>query len=104
MKQAQYQTTHEIPLMQLKLKQVHLAKRINEHVNGILKHGGNEVDVLTGLNSYMSLLKELMVSASCAEMGSLCERYDGFYKYIQILEAVASDSSSVKRSIPTLIM
>ncbi|NQY62981.1 MAG: hypothetical protein HRT38_04500 [Alteromonadaceae bacterium] len=104
MKQYQCQPAHESVSLQLKPKQVRLAQRINEDVKGILKHGGKEVEVLTGLNSYMALLKELMVSASCAEMVLLCERYDGFYKYIQILEAVASCSSSVKRPIPTLMM
>ena len=77
-----------------------LAERIDKKVTKILKHGGNEVGVLTGLTSYMNDFKVLMDSTSRTEMDLLCERYDGFYKYAKILENLASGISSGKIQVP----
>lgn len=77
-----------------------LAERIDKKVSKILKHGGSEVDVLTGLASYMNDFKTLMDSTSKADMDLLCKRYDGFYRYAKILENLASGIQSGNISVP----
>ena len=77
-----------------------LAERIDKKVTKILKHGGNDVDVLTGLTSYMNDFKTLMDTTSKDDMNALCERFDGFYRYAKILENLAEGIHSGDIIVP----
>ncbi|NQY65607.1 MAG: hypothetical protein HRT38_18240 [Alteromonadaceae bacterium] len=87
-------------IQQLKPEHVRLAERIHKKVTRILKHDGDELEILTDLTSFMPKFKALMDSTSEAEMDLLCRRYSGFHKYVQILENLAAGISSGEIPVP----
>ena len=92
---------HENSLVKkLKPEHVQLAKKIHIEMINMLEHDGDELAILTGLTSYMTKFKELIDSTSDGEMSLLCERYHGFYKYVQILENLATGIRSGEISVP----
>lgn len=58
----------------------------------ILRHGGEE-ELLMSLADQMLPINELMDSASNEELNHYCQRYDGFYQYMKLLERIAAASS-----------
>ena len=58
----------------------------------ILQYGGEE-ELLMSLAHQMHQIKELMDSASEDELNHYCQRYDGFYQYMNLLERMALASS-----------
>ncbi len=81
-----------IPLTQ---KQIQLARRIDEHVGHVIANGGDDEDLLRSLYDYMDAFKQLMDMSTTEEMNTLCQRYDGFYRFAKLLEALADGSISV---------
>ncbi|MBX9702840.1 MAG: hypothetical protein K2X39_01680 [Silvanigrellaceae bacterium] len=54
----------------------------------ILQHGTQE-ELLISLCSKMDKIKEIMDSSSKNELDYYCEKYDGFYHYMKLLEQLA---------------
>lgn len=58
----------------------------------ILQYGGEE-ELLMSLAHKMQKIKDLMDSSSENELNHYCQRYDGFYQYMNLLERMALASS-----------
>ena len=54
----------------------------------ILAHGGQE-ELLMSLCNKMTEIKEIMDSSSEGELDYYCDKYDGFYQYMKLLEQLA---------------
>lgn len=54
----------------------------------ILRHGGEEA-LLMSLHDKMDKIKEIMDCASDNELDQYCEKYDGFYQTMKLLERLS---------------
>ncbi len=58
----------------------------------ILKQGG-EAELLMSLFDKMEKIKSIIASSSGDELDQYCEKYDGFYQYMKLLERLAQGAS-----------
>ncbi len=58
------------------------------------------MDVFAGMADDMKDFKSLMDTTSEADMNALYERFDGFYRYIKVLENVARGIDSGDIRVP----
>jgi hypothetical protein len=75
--------------MSLKPEQINLISLIDQKVKDILSSGGNEISVIISLLEEMSQIKTIIDSADKEELNKYCDSYDGFYRYMKILENTA---------------
>lgn len=54
----------------------------------IMQHGDTE-ELLISLCGKIEKIKEIMEASSEIELNEFCEKYDGFYQYIKLLEQLA---------------
>lgn len=87
--------------MSLKSEHEDLVITIDQQVTEVLLNNGDFTDVLISVADRMNDLKALMDSAPEEEMDLYCERYDGFYLFMTILEDLAEDISTGRVSVPT---
>jgi hypothetical protein len=74
-----------VPLTQ---EQKHFISLMDSKAKTILKHGGQEA-LLMSLCDKMGQIKNIMDSSSKDELNQYCERYEGFYAYMKLLEQLA---------------
>lgn len=74
--------------MSLTEAHIHIAETLDRHVKQTLASGGTE-ELLVSLYDYMGLFKQLLETCSPQEIDTLCERYDGFYRFAKLLENLA---------------
>ena len=86
--------------MPLTDRQTRLASIIDEHVLRTLANGGNDEDLLVSLYDYMETFKEIMDTSDSMEMDQLCQRYDGFYRFAQLLEHLAKGIANGSIAVP----
>jgi hypothetical protein len=78
-----------------------LASSINHDVNKALSEGNSDLDILKLIMSdRMDTIKELLDTASEHKMDELCDKYDGFYHFMKILERLAQNIADGKIPIP----
>ena len=70
-------------------RQAHLARRIDTHVRHVLAQGGGDEVLLLSLAAYMGTFKQLLDTCTGANMDALCARYNGFYRFVKLLERLA---------------
>ena len=75
--------------MSLKPEQINLISLIDQKVKDILSSGGNEISVMISLLEEMPQIKTIIDSADKKELNKYCDYYDGFYRYMKILENTA---------------
>lgn len=75
--------------MSLKPEQINLISLIDQKVKDILSSGGNEISVMISLLEEMPQIKTIIDSADKEELNEYCDSYDGFYRYMKILENTA---------------
>ena len=75
--------------MSLKPEQINLISLIDQKVKDILSSGGNEISVMISLLEEMPQIKTIIDSADKEEFNKYCDSYDGFYRYMKILENTA---------------
>jgi hypothetical protein len=75
--------------MQPTKKHQELAKTIDAFVKTIEQHGGGDAELLQQSYSYMPTLKELLDTTTHDQMDSLCETYQGFYRFAKLIELLA---------------
>ena len=75
--------------MSLKPEQIDLISLIDQKVKDILSSGGNEISVMISLLEEMPQIKTIIDSADKEELDKYCDSYDGFYRYMKILENTA---------------
>ena len=86
--------------MSLKARQIELATSIDKFVNDTYAAGGTDADVLANIYDYMDTFKELLDTSSRLEMDEMCQRFDGFYRFAQILEQIAQGIANGTISVP----
>ncbi|MBX9703224.1 MAG: hypothetical protein K2X39_03635 [Silvanigrellaceae bacterium] len=65
----------------------------------ILQHGSQE-ELLISLCSKMDKIKEIMDASSGNELDYYCEKYEGFYHYMKLLEQLAQGSIANHKQQP----
>ena len=87
--------------MSLTTEQINLISFIDQKVKSILIDGGNEISIMIELLDEMPKIKTVIDSAAKEELNKYCNSYEGFYRYMKILEdtanAIASGSIQVPR-------
>jgi hypothetical protein len=68
---------------------LHLAEAIDTWVLSVLNQGGGDEQLLEGMHAYMYTFKQLLDSCTRLEMTLLAQRYDGFYRFANLLERLA---------------
>jgi hypothetical protein len=81
-------------------RQKQLIVDIDQRVNRILKNGGGDEELLTSLFDVMSDLKEIITSAAKNNLDAYCQKYDGFYHYMKLLEKLAAGISNGTIAVP----
>lgn len=70
-------------------QQLQAVETIDTWVKGIEQRGGNEEQMLAGMYPYMAPFKQILDTATPAEMDRLCARYRGFLRFAKLLELMA---------------
>lgn len=65
---------------------------LDEKARQILKEGGQEA-LLMSLATKMNAMKEIMDASTEDELNAYCEKYEGFFQYMKLLEQLAYASS-----------
>ena len=86
--------------MPLTMQQTQLAETIDTHVRQVLAQGGGEEALLLSLADYMPIFKQLLDTCTGTEMDLLCNRYDGFYRFAQLLERLAEGIADGSIPVP----
>jgi hypothetical protein len=86
--------------MPLTVQQTQLAETIDTHVRQVLAHGGGDEALLLSLADYLPTFKQLLDTCAGAEMDLLCDRYDGFYRFAQLLERLAQGTADGSIPVP----
>jgi len=68
---------------------IHLAETIDTWVLSVLNQGGGDEQLLEGMHAYMDTFKQLLDTCTRLEMTLLAQRYDGFYRFANLLERLA---------------
>ena len=82
------------------VQQIQLAETIDTHVRQVLAHGGGDEALLLSLADYLPTFKQLLDTCAGAEMDLLCDRYDGFYRFAQLLERLAQGIADGSIPVP----
>lgn len=75
--------------MPLNIKQKELITYVDSKVKSIEKNGGDEVALLIGLTDQMPELHTIINYPDKEELQIYIDKYDGFYRYIKLLESLA---------------
>lgn len=78
--------------MSLTEKQKNSIAVLDSTAKQILQHGG-DAELLMSLAHKMHEIKDIMDATSKSELNSYCQRYEGFYQYMKLLERMARASS-----------
>ena len=81
-------------------QQIQLATAIDDHVHRILAGGGGDEALLRSLYVHMNSFKQLMDLSSQEEIDTLSARYDGFFRYAKLLEALAGGLADGSITVP----
>jgi hypothetical protein len=86
--------------MPLTEQQTQLAGTIDRHVKHVLAQGGGDEELLMSLADHMGTFKQLMDLSTGEEMNVLCQRYDGFYRFANLLERLAEGIADGSIPVP----
>ena len=78
--------------MALTASQKQFIVQLDNQAKQILQHGNEEALLMTICNK-MNKIKDLLDSAKNNELNLYCEQYDGFYRYMNLLERLAIGTS-----------
>lgn len=81
--------------MALTVEQQKFIQLIDSKATCILQQGGGKEELLMSLtDKKMSKIWEILHSAARDELNQYCEKYDGFYQYMKLLEELAQGCAS----------
>ena len=87
-----YQDLTGVKALSLTEKQKNFIAVLDSTAKQILQHGG-DAELLMSLAHKMHQIKDIMDAASKSELNFYCQRYEGFYQYMKLLERMAKASS-----------
>lgn len=70
-------------------KREQIAQKIDAWVTGIIAHGGGDEEILEGMYDYMAPFRKIMDAAAPGELDALALKYDGLYRFANLLERLA---------------
>ena len=79
--------------MPLTLEQEDFIRLMDSKAKQILVQGGQK-ELLLSLSDKMENIKEIMDCSTKNELNYYCEKYDGFYHYMKLLEQLAQASAA----------
>lgn len=85
--------------MALSEQQKYLAGKIDKFVQKKLARGGPEA-VLTNMIDHMATFKRVMDSSTQEQMDELCQRYEGFHYFSQVLQNMAQGVQDGSIEVP----
>ena len=77
-----------------------LVENINKRANDILRAGGNDEELLVSLHDIMSDIMKVMKASTEHKLNWYCQKYDGFYRYMHLLDQLAKGISDGTISVP----
>ena len=86
--------------MPLTENQIRLAVAIDDHVKAILAKGGGDEELLASMYDQMLTFKQLLDTSTESEMSQLCQQYDGFYRFAELLERLAQGIADGSIPVP----
>ena len=86
--------------MALKKSHYLTAEKIDAYVNSVFAKGGGDEQLLETMYDNMQPFKEIMDAAGPGEMDRLCERYEGFYRFANLLERLAQGIADGRIEVP----
>ena len=86
--------------MPLSEQKIRLAVTIDTHVKQVLARGGGDEALLRSMADHMETFKLLLDTCTGADIDALCERYDGFYRFAQLLEQLAGGIADGSIPVP----
>ena len=86
--------------MPLTEQQTRLAGTIDRHVKHILAQGGGDEELLMSLADHMGTFKQSRDMSTGEEMNMLCQRYEGFYRFANLLERLAEGIADGSIPVP----
>jgi len=86
--------------MTLTVEHLQIASVLDQATRRIISRGGDDVAILRDMVEYMDGFKHLMDTTTPEEMNQLCARFDGFYRYAKVLEALAAGIASGDINVP----
>ncbi len=86
--------------MTLTAEHLQIASVLDQATKRIISRGGDDVAILRNMVGYMDGFKRLMDTTTPEEMNELCARFDGFYRYAKVLEALAGGIASGDINVP----
>ena len=81
-------------------QQTRLAMMIDTHVTQVLADGGGDEALLLSLADYMGTFKQLLETCTSEEFNTLCERYEGLYRFALLLETLAQGIADGSIPVP----
>ena len=73
---------------------------IDQQVNEMISRSENDVKILMSLADAMNDLKKILDSTVKNELNQYCQKYDGFYHFMKILEGLATGISDGSIPVP----
>ncbi|MCP4405382.1 MAG: hypothetical protein GY801_49790 [bacterium] len=86
--------------MSLTAEHLQIASILDQATKRIIANGGDDMVIIRDMAEYMDGFKQLMDTTSPAEMDELCSRFDEFYRYAKVLEALAKGIASGEIDVP----
>ena len=86
--------------MSLTEQQKHLIITVDKRVKSILAKGGNEAKLLVEMFDIMPRIKAMIDSAPTKEIEMYFYEYDGFCRYIKLLENLAPGIADGRIKVP----
>ena len=86
--------------MPLTEQQHRLARSIDTHVREVVAAGGGDEALLMSMADSMGTFKQLLDTCTRADIDTLCERYDGFYRFAKLLEMLAEGIADGSIPVP----
>ena len=75
--------------MSLTTEQKQTLISIDQRANQILLAGGNEEDLLKAMHFIMNDLKKIIGASTHNELNAYCQKYNGFYRFMKLMEKLA---------------
>jgi len=77
-----------------------IVEGIHDYANDILRNGGEDEELLISLYDVMGEIRKVIDGATHQDLDSYCQKYNGFYRYMRLLEQLAEGIADGTISVP----
>lgn len=86
--------------MPLSKEQQECIALVDEKVKYIVESGGNEKEMLVSLIDQMPIIRTIVQTPDKVELDMYCQTYDGFHRYMKVLETLARRIANDDIAVP----